>query len=59
MNFQHVQAADGLLQDITAVKPVNTIINGPTKFDMQNLRNGDNSDLKLFTLKNKTKQEQQ
>ena len=34
-------------------------LNGPTKFDMQNLRNGDNSDLELFTLKNKTKQEQQ
>lgn len=49
MNFQHVQAADELFQDITAVKPVNEIINGPTKFDMQNLKNGDNSDLELFT----------
>ena len=49
MNFQHVQAADELFEDITAVKPVNKIINGPTKFDMQNLKNGDNSDLELFT----------
>ena len=54
MNFQHVQAADELFQDITAVKP-----KWANKFDMQNLRNGDNSDLELFTLKNKTKQEQQ